>query len=725
MNRININAVQIRSEIDHLARAALSSAFKSLFSDIEKKLFSRAEHTSDQEDKAAFFELIESLKTNQQHFEEQFFSSVSNRDLENNIPKSWLDLVHDRTLSLLIEDMIAHAKARYGMEHAQFESRIKLLSQSYPESIPERFYTLPAIVTAFLLNIRIFLKPLKKDIIRVLGNQVLVKLEPMYMLMNDHLVQLGVLPQIKSVRGTEFEELEDLFNTLFDRDGDLDSDIGAAMGQSENIAPLPILEDLLARKKLILRKAAHIQPDDFTDAFVAEVEKQIKNGKATGVVATKDKEVVRLVGAVIADIINDPHINPVIKKQVHILQTVLLHTAFDDPNFFSQINNPARTIVNELAVIGSDPGLDIDKISQIEALVSSIINEASVLSFSYVEALRSLYRIDGRSSKNSENALKAIQNRHPEVLTRCRNRITSIIRDKVQNTRMGAQAQAFIEEVWAPFMVQILMTHGRQCDEWHEANTVLDRIVDVEATPPVSTKQLIELDSHIKELLRHSQVAQGSSERPSSHEEYHRYLEKIWSAIPLPVHTPPPESEPPPESLKPAHDEPTPTTPTKRVDAPPISPTPDRTPSSPSAQTPVSISEARTNAPNDPAIRTELATGAQDDLEATRPIPHSKYHDAVGSPQAVEFFNRYVLGDEWFQVYTTEGAALRRLKVSSINFELGVVNFSNRNGELTLFLPLAQVFRDIVEHRTLPVFDNAQFNSAREKLIHELKIMDE
>jgi hypothetical protein len=43
MNRININAEQIRVELSSLAKAALSSAFKSLFSDIEKKLFSRAE----------------------------------------------------------------------------------------------------------------------------------------------------------------------------------------------------------------------------------------------------------------------------------------------------------------------------------------------------------------------------------------------------------------------------------------------------------------------------------------------------------------------------------------------------------------------------------------------------------------------------------------------------------------------------------------------------------
>lgn len=741
MNRININAKQIRIELSSLARAALSSAFRSLFSDIEKKLFSRAEHTINQEDKAEFFELIESLKTHLQPFEENFFASISRSELEQSIPKTWLDLVHDRTLSLLIEDMIAHAKARYGMEHAQFESRIKLLSQTNPEFIPERFLTLPAIVTAFLINIKIFKKPLKKDIIRVLGNQVLIKLEPMYMLMNDHLVQLGVLPQIKSIRGNEFNELENIFNEMFDREsilGVLD-EANASLTQEEYIEPLPILQNSLSRKKLILRKASNIQPDDFTDAFVAEVEKQNKNATAKVLIATKDKEILRLVGAVIADIINDPQINPVIKKQIHILQTVLLHTAFDDANFFSQINNPARTIVNELAVIGSDPSLDIDKIIQIEALVSNIITEASGLKFSFPQTLRDLYRIDGRSSKNDEVALNAIQNRHPEVLARCRDRIATIIRDKVQSVVMSAPAQVFIEEAWAPFLVQILMTHGRQCDEWHEANSVLDRMIQLEAVTATSAKSVIELSSDIKELLRHTQS--GSFNRGAegqnlpSIDRYQTYLESVWSAIPAPV-------EPEPKGLV----LPAASTPFNALESnihirlplstEPIQSAPRTTPEA----------EEDTEAPHIAAsasIQTDVTTEPESPLVTQNNLPeelrahdveknepqdrlaeeNSKYHEAVKNPRVIEFFNKHVLSDEWFQVFTTEGAALRRLKVSSINFELGVVNFSNRNGELTLFLPLAQIFKDIIENRSHPVFDNAQFNSAREKLIHELEKM--
>ncbi|ANJ66176.1 hypothetical protein A9404_01230 [Halothiobacillus diazotrophicus] len=732
MNRINVNAEQIRDDLGNLAHAALSSAFKSLFNDIEKKLFSRAEHTIHQEDKAEFFELIESLKTHLQPFEDDFFATVSRNDLGERIPKTWVDLIHDRTLSLLIEDMVAHAKARYGMEHAQYESRIKLLSQSYPTIIGDQYLTLPGIVTAFLINLKHFKKPLKKDIIRVLGNQVLIKLEPMYMLMNDHLVQLGVLPQIKSVRETELSAIDSLFNDLFDREHAL---MGLETGTAveNHVVPLEILQDLLKRKKLILRKASDIQPDDFTDALAAEIDKQHKNATVKPAIASKDKEILRLVGAVIADIINDPQINPVIKKQIHLLQTVLLYTAFDDPNFFSQINNPARTTINELAVIGSDPSLDIDKISQIEKLVGEIITDATNLNFSFAQALRALYRIDGRAAKNDELALNAIQNRHPEVLARCRNRIAAIIREKAQDTVMNPPAQAFIEEIWAPFMVQILMTHGRQCDEWHEANSVLDRVIRLEKCLPDSPKSLIELDSHIKELLRHSQNKRFQLESKGNSipaiENYRRHLEAAINAIP---------DEPEPEAVAAQ------ATDRKAIPEAGLPPQADSsstiTARNELGQEATELRDESHDAPPEKAsaIQEETveprssnerhdAIEAEDENEpdaSTTDSLDAKYHSAVKRPAVIDFFNHHVLSDEWFQIFTTEGAALRRLKVSSINYELGVVNFSNRNGELTLFLPLAQVFRDIIESRSHPVFDNAQFNRAREKLIHELDKME-
>lgn len=732
MNRININAEQIRDDLGNLAHAALSSAFKSLFNDIEKKLFSRGEHTIHQEDKAEFFELIESLKTHLQPFEDDFFATAFRTDLSEQIPKTWVDLIHDRTLSLLIEDMVAHAKARYGMEHAQYESRIKLLSQSYPSIISDQYLTLPGIVTAFLINLKHFKKPLKKDIIRVLGNQVLIKLEPMYMLMNDQLVQLGVLPQIKSVRENELSAVDSLFNDLFEREHALMGlDFGATV--ENHIAPLEILQDLLKRKKLILRKASDIQPDDFTDALAAEIDKQHKNAAAKPTIATKDKEILRLVGAVIADIINDPQINPVIKKQIHLLQTVLLYTAFDDPNFFSQINNPARTTINELAVIGSDPSLDIDKISQIETLVGKIITDASNLNFSFAEALRTLYRIDGRAAKNDELALNAIQSRHPEVLARCRNRIAAIIRDKAQDIVMNPPTQVFIEEIWAPFMVQILMTHGRQCDEWHEANSVLDRVICLEKSLPDSAKSLIELDSHIKELLRHSQNKRFQLESHGNSipaiENYRRHLEAAIVAIPQ---APEPEAAAVQAPEREAISE-------TGMPAPADSTSTIAQHEEYEQETTVAMDEPRGESDLDtPEIQAgaveqgfSTAVDETDEEEAIVESDESsidmldaRYHAAVKRPVVIDFFNRHVLSDEWFQIYTTEGAALRRLKVSSINHELGVVNFSNRNGELTLFLPLAQVFRDIIESRSHPVFDNAQFNRAREKLIHELDKME-
>ena len=68
MNRVNTNTEQLRGELDRLAKSALDSALNSLFNEIEKKLFTRADHTSNQHDKSELFEKIALTQKHQKRF---------------------------------------------------------------------------------------------------------------------------------------------------------------------------------------------------------------------------------------------------------------------------------------------------------------------------------------------------------------------------------------------------------------------------------------------------------------------------------------------------------------------------------------------------------------------------------------------------------------------------------------------------------------------------------
>jgi hypothetical protein len=187
MNRTNLNPQEIKNNLYSLFQSALKSAIRSLFNDIEKKNFFRAEHTEDPTVKLDLFNQLEVIKKKNNEFEEIFFKLI-NQTIADQPETSWLDHTGDRNLALQIEDMISHSKAKYGVELAQFESRINWLFINFPEHFSNKIFTLHFLVHRFLDSSKIFSNPLKDQVIRSLGNQVLYKLEPLYILMNESLI---------------------------------------------------------------------------------------------------------------------------------------------------------------------------------------------------------------------------------------------------------------------------------------------------------------------------------------------------------------------------------------------------------------------------------------------------------------------------------------------------------------------------------------------------------
>jgi len=108
--------------------------------------------------------------------------------------------------------------------------------------------------------------------------------------------------------------------------------------------------------------------------------------------------------------------------------------------------------------------------------------------------------------------------------------------------------------------------------------------------------------------------------------------------------------------------------------------------------------------------------------ETNQPEPEpSPYENLCSDPRIKQFLDRHILNNEWLQIYTSDDAALRRLKASKVNMELKIVSFANRNGEITLVLPIAQFISDLLENRSNPVFDNPNYNSAKQQLLDTIK----
>lgn len=720
INRMKINAVEIKSSLDELARAALCSALKVLFSETEKKLFVRAEHSTNTADKNKILDQIHHLKRTAEQFEHGFLLQIS--QMQASATNDWYRLYKNRALAIQIEDMIGQARAKFGIELAQYESRINWLNKNHPEQIPENLYTLPALVAAYLTHTALFDSVTQENLIRSLGHQFLNKLEPMYILMNDLLIQNGALPEIKSLRKGGSSALDNLLEEMALSEASLSEELTLSSTMTKSDVLQNLQKMIIDGEQLLPKKSAWS-----SEAFYHAVIKHIGTAKPFTELAPKETETVMLTGTIISGMLNDRLINPLIKTQIAQLQTTILYSALFDEGFFSQSKHPARTLLNKLAIIGSDPAQNSEILKKIPPIIEDFLaNSAQSTPPNFELLLQAITKIDQEQfrsvSKSDENPSSQAQT----LIARSQQRVSDLLRQEVNNQALHPISRQFIEQILAPFLVHILMAHGRQCSEWMQGLNLLQELIEADNRPG-SAKKILATISHVYELVDYPFFhTEGISVDVFGNAiaQIVEHLESVRSRISAETLSDSARKNLSAENLTAA----------QSVVAPAVT-TKDETPQITAKTSAAAVGTAkitqRTESPPIPAVSVKVNPApTASPPPTTAPAPEAgtiakasadRFSlSAMADPQTRAFMQRFVLNGEWLQIFTADGAALRRLKAHQINQDLGTINFSNRNGEIVLVLPLIQFFEDIVDGRSHPVFDNVAFNNALTQLVGSL-----
>ncbi len=718
MNRVNTNTEELRGELDRLAKSALDSALNSLFNEIEKKLFTRADHTSNQHDKSELFEKIAQLKNSRNDFEETLYSVITESNaILNQI--NWASVVQNRSLALQMEDMIAHAKAKYGIEHAQYESRIKSLNLTEKESFPQHLYTVSSITYGFIKASHHFQSDIRDSLIRSLGTHVLYKLEPLYILLNDLLIQSGVLPEVKSKRPPQRSELESLIDAI----SDSESLIQEQLNEHSRISSEELqnfLKSSVDNKDVFLQSKSSWSPKNLIEAVIERFRKSHPSLQSKTELHSNDQEIITLAGAILSDLINNNDINPIIKNQAISLQAIVLNTAFTDTDFFSNLKNPAREVLNKLVMLGSDPYLSTDDIKKIANSVKSFIRSTSSKETPAFETLSE--ELDGIENNELGHVAAPRAGNHSlssSITTRSRNRITFIINSAIGAALLSDEASAFLAKVLNPFMIHVLMTHGRQCDEWKEALAVLDNVIQLEVKSASDIRDVLIVESKVKELIKHPILGDDFFKvavQKTAADHYLTYLKNKRTQFSIIQKRKEEERETQATSnIDQLNSESV----VEQVEAAELK-NAAKVSSIPLPQAHKNGIEANDGRSAEVDVpKTDAAVPVE---ETNQPEPEpSPYENLCSDPRIKQFLDRHILNNEWLQIYTSDDAALRRLKASKVNMELKIVSFANRNGEITLVLPIAQFISDLLENRSNPVFDNPNYNSAKQQLLDTIK----
>ena len=747
MNRFQTSPAEVREELTRLMGAALHEGVRRLFAQVERQLFDLASNESDEARRAQAFEAIAEARSEQ----DALFRGMAERlrtTETNSGDGDWHELIGDRSRALQFEDALADAKQHCGIEHAQFEARIGQLHSDDARAVPADLYTMEAISRAFLAQVNGLPDALRHRLIAHWPDQVLNRLAPIYSVLNDYLIQVGVLPGIKRLRDPAAKPGPALHFTPAPAKPDIPQHDGPTPAElAERLVPL-VRATIDGDDQYLFRFER--DQDWRAEAFAGFVMDRLEPTLPLGNWPSRTRDLIRLVGMTFADVLNDSLIDPRHRRQIAALQLAVLLLAARDRHFLSDADHPARRIINLMALIGSDPDLKQDV--QLTAGMLAPVQEAIVDAPERLEVLADRMRDISRGKPVEAETVQPAPARDRLALIeqRCRTRVEKILAGHVADMPLREPTRAALEGVFEPFMVRTMINQGRQSAPWAGIIGLLQDTLTLQLDPSIEPSDVDEYRRQASRLFNET-VGDGLRvEEQQALDNFVDYLaEQARQSLELPEMTIPDDGDAEPTSAKPsaaAAPLDASQAPTEAETAVAAHQTTGSTAAAGSnASTPAARIDASSvsGAENEPADTTDVDIPSPVELNAAEPVepvqpPEAETNtDQEADTPAIDrsrdglflaaldfvqtFFDQQALSEEWFEVYTGPGRALRRLKIRDLDSENGVVNFANRTGQAQLSLPVAQVIDDLIEQRTRLVFDNPRFVRAIEQLRGQLE----
>lgn len=758
MNRFQTSPAQVRDELARLMGAALHEGVRRLFAQVERQLFDLASNERDDARRAEAFEAIAEARGEQDAFFRGLSDKLVSPDAATN-SADWHELIGDRSRALQFEDALADAKQRCGIEHAQFEARIGQLHSDDPEAVPADLYTMESISRAFLAQARDLPEALRHRLIAHWADQVLNRLAPIYSVLNDYLIQVGVLPGIKRLRNP-LEEADPALHVA--------PPPATSPDVPQHDGPPP---EALAERLVPLVRATIDGDDQYlfrferdqdwrAEAFAEYIMDRIEPTLPLGNWPSRSRDLIRLVGMTFGDVLNDELIDPRHRRQIATLQLAVLLLAARDRHFLADADHPARRIINLMALIGSDPDLkpDVQATADMLVPIQEAILDAPERLQVLADQMRDISR--GKPVEPESERPSPARDRLALIEQRCRVRVEKILAGHVADMPLREPARAVLAKVFQPFMVRTMINQGRQSAPWAGIIALLQDTLTLQIDPTIERADVDEYRRQATRLFNETAGDGLLTEEQQALDSFVEYLEEQARHMPemsIPkqpvtqeteqtaVHAEaasPPSPSAEPEYVMPASDEltvdaPAPATPSAAPATAESAPAPEPEPTTdPGPEThesidipsPVDLGAVESSEPTE---ATEQADETETTAQAEQAEQPPTEEAASGIPRdglflasldfVQAFFDKQALSEEWFEVYTGPGRALRRLKIRDLDTENGVINFANRTGQAKLTLPVAQVIDDLLEERTRLVFENPRFVRATEQLRAQLE----
>lgn len=423
-----------------------------------------------------------------------------------------LNLVENEALeeSVAIKDMVKKARARYQEAIYQLTYRMDYLTDDVsidddnnpldPQQLAEQFAR-----SCQLLDFDIAIKII---FFKQFDRAVMGQLDKIYNAANTHLIDSGVLPNIRqnaragapaanndtvsgfalddAAAAEQIQELQGILEQL--RSGDFVPENMLELG-SYNSGPIMSKLSLISTLSDMQAELARTSPteqsiaDNRLHSLVQSIFRDKHSQGEPASLHTGDEDIINLVSMFFDFVLNDECLPVEMQALLSRLQIPVLKFAINDPAFLSTATHPLRQLINELSVASygreSDGGKH-EAFYELANKVAQVITDATEEDTGLFEPL--LQELQSFIA-GEDKIVEVVERRTNEsaqaqaVTNHTRAKIKILLQEKLQDNEVPHLIAKFLRNEWQDIMLLCNLKHGDDSSEWVQTLQVADDLI--------------------------------------------------------------------------------------------------------------------------------------------------------------------------------------------------------------------------------------------------------
>lgn len=523
-NNQDSNYTKIIDKIFNCVNDHLLMLMNQMLNSADKKLIEKAEEADCETERAKYINCTQVFKTKSNDISQLFFMNLNN-SLSTKTPDAVTEedtLVFQDEMDEMVAITTMHSKAMntYGDEVSHLEARLEYLEIMCDEIFDKEALDPKHICEIFQRTIENIDLAIEAKLIfyKLFDQEVCTRMGIMYKAINQIFIDNNIMPEIimKTTKQSEVacaeEEVASRVATYYDPEENIQTDFvprtkaeisrivndfmagdmtisGDEIDLPESFLRTPTQQDLDGKDcyerpevvkalsnlqhKLISMKgsAKSLSTKDIKKELLEDINK-VTDQAGTKKVNLLDERSIDFVGMMFDAITDDETVSDIVTRMIKRLQIPIMKVAMSDNSLFENEDHPARVIVNLLTKAGKGINSTRDRLfNTLDNIVDNILNDYDTDNIVFDTAVIAVQKI---INTNEQLALKTETLQQKKILQdHAKNIVTTQYKMVVHDKKIPDNVRPLFLKNWSTLMLNRYLKHGRNSTQWSESVQLL------------------------------------------------------------------------------------------------------------------------------------------------------------------------------------------------------------------------------------------------------------